>query len=551
MRIGTSYKQHSITGDYDAIVIGSGVGGLAAAALLAKHANKRVLVLERHYTAGGFTHTFTRKGYEWDVGVHYIGEVTHPKAELRRVFDDITDGELAWADMGDVYDAIIIDGDRYDFVKGRDNFKHQLAEYFPRERAAIDKYVDRVKQTVRKGQMFFVDKALPNALSTMVGPWLRRPALRESRLTTKQVLSELTDDPRLRGVLAGQYGDYGLPPSQSSFFIHSLVANHYFEGGAYPVGGSARIAETILPVIERAGGAVYTNAEVAEILVDRKRAVGVRMADGNELRAPIIISDAGVPLTYGKLLPKAVAERTGVLGKLSLTEPSVSHVSLYLGLEHTADELGLDKANRWIYPHHDHDANIARYLANPDAPLPVAYLSFPSAKDPDFSRRYPGKATIEVVGLAPYDWFSKWSDTKWKKRGDDYDALKDRFTERLLQPLYEQHPQLRGKISHAELSTPLSTQNFCAHPRGEIYGLTHTPSRFEQRWLRPKSPVPGLFLTGADICSAGVGGALFGGVLCVSSILGKNMRSVIAKSAKEIHARKQAATAPASPAKAA
>ena len=138
MKVGTSYKQHGCPGDYDAIIIGSGIGGLTSAALMAIHGNKRVLVLERHYTAGGFTHTFTRKGYEWDVGVHYIGEVHHQRAEVRRIFDDITDGQLKWADMGDVYDRIIIGEDQYDLVKGKKNFIKQLTRYFPEEESNIN-----------------------------------------------------------------------------------------------------------------------------------------------------------------------------------------------------------------------------------------------------------------------------------------------------------------------------------------------------------------------------------------------------------------------------
>ena len=127
MRIGTSYKQHpGLKDEWDAIVIGSGIGGLTTAASLAKLDNKRVLVLERHYTAGGFTHTFRRPGYEWDVGIHYIGEVAHPKAMARRMFDFLTDGELDWADMGEVYDRIILGDNAYDLVKGYENFRAQL-----------------------------------------------------------------------------------------------------------------------------------------------------------------------------------------------------------------------------------------------------------------------------------------------------------------------------------------------------------------------------------------------------------------------------------------
>ena len=162
-----------------------------------------------------------------------------------------------------------------------------------------------------------------------------------------------------------------------------MVANHYFEGGAYPIGGSARIAETILPVIQRAGGEVLTNAPVDEVIIKKGRAVGVRLEDGKELFAPIIISNAGVVNTINRLLPEDVATRYGFKKNLKGVEPSVAHMSLYIGCNETADELGLSKTNLWVYPGEDHNASIENFLNDPDnSPLPVAYLSFPSAKDP-------------------------------------------------------------------------------------------------------------------------------------------------------------------------
>src|SRR5580658_10952823 len=103
MRIA-SYRQATVEDTFDAIVIGSGIGGLTAASLLARHAGRRVLILERHYTAGGFTHVFHRPGYEWDVGVHYIGQVNDPASPVRRAFDHVSGGELDWVPMPDVYD---------------------------------------------------------------------------------------------------------------------------------------------------------------------------------------------------------------------------------------------------------------------------------------------------------------------------------------------------------------------------------------------------------------------------------------------------------------
>ena len=530
MRIGTSYKQHpGLADQWDAIVIGSGIGGLTAAATLSKLAGKRVLVLERHYTAGGFTHTFRRPGYEWDVGVHYIGDVSHPRAMARRMFDFITDGQLEWADMGEVYDRIIIGDNSYDFVKGYENFRAKLHGYFPTEKDAIDRYLAKVTTTVKKAQLYFTEKAVPPLVSSLFGGMMRRPVLKEALRTTREVLEELTQNQELIAVLTGQFGDYGLVPSKSSFFIHSMVVAHYFRGAAYPVGGSGRIAETILPVIERAGGEVVTNAEVTEILIENERAVGVKLADGRELRAPTVISDAGVVNTFERLVPTAPARAAGWGSKAVELGHSIAHLSLYVGLKGTTEELQLKKTNLWVYRDNRHEENFAKFEADINAPLPLVYLSFPSAKDPDFERRYPGHSTIEAITLGRYENFKAWENTSWKKRGAEYDELKASLSERLLDTLYKHAPATRGNVEIAELSTPLSTRNFAAHPHGEIYGLQHTPARFEQRWLRPRTPIKGLYLSGADTVSAGVVGALMGGMICSSAVLKGNVLGQVLK----------------------
>ena len=533
MKVGTSYKQKEIRGPFDAIVIGSGIGGLATAACLAKHGGQRVLVLERHYTAGGFTHTFRRPGYEWDVGVHYIGGVMESHSPIRQAFDDLTNGKLDWADMGETYDRIIIGDDSYDFVKGRENFRAQLHEYFPDERAAIDRYIELVRAAVRKAGLFFAEKAVPQPVAKVAGGLMRRPLMQLAKKTTRETLEELTQNQRLIGVLTAQWGDYGLPPAKSSFFVHALIAQHYFKGAAYPVGGASRIAATIEPVIEASGGEVITSAEVDQILVEGRRAVGVRMTGGQELRAPAIVSNAGFTNTFFRLLPEETAARLKTTRIAESLESSSAHLSLYIGLRETAAELGLEKTNLWIYPHHDHDQNVGKFIADLEAPLPLAYISFPSAKDPDFERRCPGRATIEVVTLASYDWFKQWEDQPWRNRGPDYEALKAKLTDRMLEPLYKHCPQVEGKIDIAELSTPLSTRHFAGYAQGEIYGLAATPERFAARFLQPRTELPGLYLTGADASTLGVAGALHGGLFAASIILGRDIRKDVAKGAEE------------------
>ncbi len=523
-----SYKKKPILADdYDAIIIGSGIGSLCTAAILSKE-GQRVLVVERHYVAGGFTHVFKRKNFEWDVGIHYIGEMQRPNSILKKLFDYITEGELKWADMGEVYDRIIIGEKSYDFVKGVQHFKEKMYEYFPSEKEAIDKYVDTIFKASKASRNYYLDKAMPSVMSAISGGFMRSAYHKFTDRTTYEVLKSLTDNEALIKVLSGQYGDYGLPPKQSSFAMHASVVKHYFHGGNFPVGGSSRIVETVDPVIEKAGGTILISAEVAEIIVENNQAKGVRMKDGKEFKAKNVISGTGVIVTYNQLMPQAVVKRHDIYDKLQQVNPSVAHGCLYIGLEGTPESLGLPKTNFWIYPDDvDHDTCVERYVNDINQPFPVVYISFPSAKDPDWSNRYPGKSTIDIITLLPYDKFQQWEGSRWMKRGEDYDVLKEKIAQRLLAELYKQLPQVEGKVIHYELSTPLTTKHFVNYEKGELYGLDHTPKRFRQKFLRPRTPIKNFYLTGQDIVTAGVGAALFSGVLTSAAMTGKNIMKKI------------------------
>lgn len=519
-----SYKQKPLLqSDYDTIIIGSGMGGLATAAILAKQGQK-VLILERHYTAGGFTHVFKRKGYEWDVGIHYIGEMQRPNSLIKKLFDYVTDSQLKWADMGNVYDRIIIGDKKYDFVKGTQNFKQKLTSYFPEEEHAIDTYIKLVFEAVKSSKNYYMSKVLPNYVAAFIGGFMRKPFYKWADKTTYEVLKSLTDNEELIKVLTGQYGDYGMAPKESSFYMHASVVRHYLDGGSFPIGGSSQIAKCIDPVIEKAGGTILINADVKEVVIEGNSAKGVQMIDGKTFYAKNIISNAGLFTTYNKLLPESIIAKHNLKAQLKKVKQSVAHVSLYIGLEASPKTLNLPKTNHWIYPKEgDHDMCVKRYLKDIDSEFPMVYISFPASKDPDWQNRYPNKSTIDVITLMPYEIFASWEETRWKKRGEEYEALKEKMAQRLLAVLYKQVPQVKGKVAYYELSTPLTTQHFVNYAAGEIYGLDHSPSRFRQNFLKPKTPIKNFYLTGQDIVTAGVGGALFSGVLTSTAMTGKNV----------------------------
>jgi all-trans-retinol 13,14-reductase len=305
-------------------------------------------------------------------------------------------------------------------------------------------------------------------------------------------------------------------------------------GGFYPVGGSEEIFNTIAPSIINAGGAILIGAGVKEILVEAGVAKGVIMQDGKIIKCDVVVSGAGIHITLQQLLSESNRTKFKFWDDAMQLAPSYGHLSLYIGLKHTAEEVQLPKANYWIYPNgNDHDKAIKDYLEDYTKEFPVVYISFPSAKNPVFLKKYPGRATIEIITVAKYDWFKKWENTRWKKRGEEYDVLKEEFAQRLLEHLYQQEPQLRGKIDFYELSTPITTKHFCNYINGEIYGLDHPPARFAKDYLKPQTPIKNLFFTGQDIVTVGIGGALMSGVLTASAITKSNLINEIVKQAKE------------------
>lgn len=509
-------KKSPDRGPWDYIVIGSGMGGMTAAALLAK-LGRRVLVLEQHYVAGGFTHTFNRPGYSWDVGVHAVGEVT-THTMTGRLLHHLTDGRLEWTSLGEVYEQFYFPGDfRIDFPDHPTKHRDNLVSLFPREEDAIARYFQMVREVAGAMSGYYLARIAPHWLRTPTDWLLARGVQRSLETRTKDVVDSLTRDPRLRTLFAAQWGYYGSPPSRSSFAIQALVVKHFRYGGFYPIGGSGEIALQLLQTVADAGGWTRIRADVDQILVESGRAVGVRLTTGEELRARRVISAAGVSATARRLLPASARDQPWSRSVAALT-PAPAHVCLYIGFKGDIRTTGASGANKWFWRTWDPECS-AWDVSRPDAldDAPVLYCSFPSLKDP---RHDPGpevRHTGEVVTFVPWEQFASWRDTRWKRRGADYDALKRLITDKLLEQFLRHMPGLRPMVDHVELSTPLSTDHFVRPRSGSIYGLEPTPERFRNPWLRPRSPIPGLFLAGSEVSSVGVMGAMMGGVLAATA----------------------------------
>jgi all-trans-retinol 13,14-reductase len=513
---GNPWSKDVPEGPWDAVVIGSGMGGMCAAALLAE-LGQRVLVLEQHYVPGGFTHMFKRPGYIWDVGVHAVGEVSD-KSMTGRLLSRLSGGALEWASLGEVYDEFHFpEGFRIDFPDHPAKFRDNLLTAFPDEREAIDGYLHRVRAVSQEMKGYYLSRLAPQQAGRFLDPILARGAQAALEEHTSEAVAKLTDDPKLRALFTAQWGYYGSPPSRSSFAIQALVVKHFMWGGYYPRGGAKRIAETLLATVARAGGWTSIRAEAEEILVEGGRAVGVRLASGQEVRAKKVISAAGVVSTVRRLLPPRLRAAHWVHEVKDLA-PASAHVCLYLGFKGDIREAGAGAANKWFY--HTWDMESEAWDVSERGkigPADVLYCSFPSLKDPEHDPGPEQRNTGEIVTFVPWETFLPWREARWKKRGEDYESYKQEITEVLLEQFFSHLPGLKPMLDYAELSTPVTTDHFVRPVQGSIYGIEPTPERFRNPWLRPRSPIPGLFFAGSEVATVGVIGAMMGGVLGAAS----------------------------------
>ncbi len=521
---------------YDAILIGSGIGCLSAASVLAQLYHKRVLLIERHSKLGGFTHVFKRQGkFEWDVGLHYVGEMGKGSMS-RAVCDLVTGGAVRWHPMPERYDTFVYPGLTFHAYAGKNRLRGDLIKMFPEEIDAISGYFRDIERAAQWLGRHFVGTSLPRLLSPL-GTVASAFGAGDALVTTGSYLDSHFRDHRLKAVLASQWGDYGLPPSQSAFALHAMIASHYMSGAYYPIGGAGAIARAVKPIIEAAGGDVLVNHSVQEIIVDGKKAIGVRTLQRkvespaeSVFYADAIISGVGALLTYTKLLPPSVS--VPFREDVQSFPRGTSHVTLYVGLREDPRLLGVQGENYWMYDSFDHDGLFNDRNALVGGTARHCFLSFPSLKNPQATAH-----TAEVIAFIDNEPFSRWSDQPVKKRDEEYQQLKGRIADALIRFVDERLPGFRDMIEYAELSSPLSNEHYTGYPGGYIYGVPGTPERYRKSWIGFKTPIRSLFMVGADSSMHGITGALMSGAVGAGILMGapKALMHVF-RSAKEFSA---------------
>ncbi|MEM8828408.1 MAG: NAD(P)/FAD-dependent oxidoreductase [Cyanobacteria bacterium P01_G01_bin.19] len=505
--------------NFDYVILGAGLGGLAAAACLTRQ-GYRVAVLEQHYLPGGCCHTFSYGDYNFCADVHYIYQCG--EGEAVKQFLDYIDRDVPFNSLNpDCIDRIITPEVDFRIPLGWEKFRDRLIATFPEEVWGINVYCDEIEQLHRELKQLTQEV---HWYDLDLADWLSLPKYWNLFTKRNWTLQELYDNaglsPKLQALLAGQGGDYGLPPSEIALITHTSLVSDYSEGAYYPRYHFKHLVDSIVEAITEGGGVVKFSTPVQHIEIENHQVVSV-FAGGESYQADnAYISDLDPKLTV-KLIHDSLALSKQEHRRLTKYEYSASAFNVYLGLDSKFDPFsyGIGNWNIWYYPNDNLNQAYQQQLKG-NLERPWIFLSCPTLKSYEPGMCPDGHHVLEITTVCPYEPFKKLHQTDLAA----YKAQKRTVYQQVMNSVRDLIPDIDRHIKMKIFGTPTTSEYYLGQPEGNMYGAKLIPQQVGLNRLGYKTELPNLYLVGATAGYPSVPGVISNGMDVVEMLTGEPIR---------------------------
>jgi all-trans-retinol 13,14-reductase len=495
---------------FDAIVIGSGLGGLTAGALFAR-AGRKVLVIERNHNFGGAATVYRHGSLAIEASLHEIDglDAADPKGPILRALG--IDRGLEFVDVGALHEVRSpLFARPFVMPHGFGAAIAATKAHFPRQARGIERYFRRlesVRDAVSLMSAHQDDRTwwLRNALTL---PWRLWPLIRDRKATLSDLLTDLFgDDETIKLALASNLAYYTDDPDTMPFIHYAVAQASYLAGGGHYVrGGSQALSDALVSIVRQAGGEAKAGREVDSILLDGNRVRGVRhrATDGGDAKtelAPVLFGNAA-PSVLATMLPEP--KQASFMARYRDRRLSISLWSIAIGLNRHSSEFGVRHYSTSILPSWlDSLAGLreATGLLGETSPARLPPYGFVAYDRIDSGLNAGGPYLCAMVGL---DRIENWTGLS----PDDRRARKAQWMDLIISDLDRQFPGLAGAIVHREMSTSETFQHYLNTPGGSLYGFAP-----QSRGFMPlvNTSIKGLYLASAFSGGGGFTGAILGG----------------------------------------
>ncbi|WP_291592263.1 phytoene desaturase family protein [Bacteroides sp.] len=480
---------------YDVIIIGSGLGGLECAHILSK-AGMSVLLLERGTQTGGCLQSYRRNGLAFDTGFHYVGGLDEGQS-LHSTFRHLGLLRLPWQRMDAHFDRVTIGNRTFAFAQGYEEFVDTLAAEFPRERGALGRYAEMLKQS---GEQQL------DALNPQVGELLRSHRLFETG--AYPYLTETFQDSLLINVLSGTSLKMELRKESLPLFTFAHGNGSFIESSWRLKGDGSLIVRSLVDDIRMHGGEIVCNAEVRELVEKDGKLVRAVCADGESYEGDVFISNVHPAVTCSWVKQ---SERMKKVYRNRMARLENTFGMFTVSLRIKPRMLRYFNWNQYVYKRPD----VWTFYLGDGAVSGVLV----SCRIPEDGSEY----TQQVDLLTPMMWnkCGAWSETKVGRRGNEYKAMKRRVADECVMLAEQFIPGLWNMVTGCYVSTPLTYRDYTLTPEGSAYGLRKDFNHPMTTLLSPRTPIPNLFLTGQNLMLHGLHGVTMTTLFTCAEILGK------------------------------